>query len=524
MGETIIEQLIAIIQARGAKEADGEITNLRKSVAETAEQFTVLSATSGLALAGITRLIAGVQSLIKELYAVSGIGTAAEFLDIQQALENLTGSAAAAKELFGQLEQISLSSVFDVGKLADFSAELMNTGDSAKQAASELQKLVDLSAKFRMPGESQDGFIQSIIGLKDREKVPARMLARLGLHADLGKIVGAGLGQGQLTTQQAQRRLEGMTGKKAYETLIKGAEAIAGGAAAMQAMTNPLEIVTILFRRLAFAMEPTGEMLLKVLIPLGTFLSDIVDTFRIVNEASGGLTGLYVVALSLIIGVATLVASFKFLWKTGAVVTGTIDELSLALQLLNATLEQSATAATEAAAANGLSGASKALVPVGGAVGAGEAAAGAAGAEGMLATLLPKLLAGLNFLVFIPIISQIVGSFVKGDGKSKGRAFGGDLITNAGTGAGIGGFIGSVVPVVGTAVGAAIGGVLGALYTAANYLFGGKHDDTTSELKKQTGILQNIESKLIGGGEQARRVISEIEIERSVATALGVGG
>ena len=536
---TPFEQLVITIEADGARQAQADVDSVTASVDKAEKGATAYSvallAVASAAISAVSRL----KQLAETAAKISGVTVAAQFLDQSAALEAVTGSATRAQRAMSAFKDLELRQAFDAGELSKFYAQLVNVGEGTGKAIDQVKTLTNLAALSRVPGANQSDIIESAIGLRGREEVRKRSLQNLATQTNLGKVVAAGLGKSQpMTATNAIRTLSSVSGERAYQILIKGADALDKNAAAMQALRSPTLALTLALRTVQQIMEPTGELLIGVLMPVASAFQWVADAAVQINRASGGSLGLLVLMRLTAVGFSmaaqranALKTGIAQVTETTTLLVPTLERLCVVLDLLaaSATIAAQRTgvqaaANTAAGASSGISAGVNAAAAVPAVAAAGRFAALRAGAATALRAIGPRLLKGAGIGLGIDAATSIGASVVRGDGKNASRNTAADYIGGIGQGAAVGAAIGTVVPVIGTAVGAAVGAAIGGLKTAydeAHKTPGSADDDTAGNTSQIVDVLKDIKAQLIGGGDRSRRVTGSIEAEFQIARALG---
>jgi len=293
-------------------------------------------------------------------------------------------------------------------------------------------------------------------------------------------------------------RGESMSGSQVYDALMKGVDAIAQGAAAARALHDPLFAVASLFLTLRQAMESTGDILIKIGMPLVLLSRQMVSLFKATNEWSGGLLG-----LSILMGGA--------LWLATRTATAALWDFVKSMV---------AVAGTSRLAA---------LASGGGSAAGGVLAGGIAGIIGRVVSVIPAIIKG-----------GIIGTIISGAGnwiadkmqQSPGNEYGANKLRALATGAGVGALIGSIIPGLGTAAGAALGGAIGLIGSFFSEMFGGGKKDKAGEnektlaanTKRAADSLDEIKGhfRTWGGGPRTQSAVSSFQLEWQLSKVLGI--
>jgi hypothetical protein len=121
-------------------------------------------------------------------------------------------------------------------------------------------------------------------------------VAELGRYLDLAKVVGAGSGKSVSGPVQAEQVLSGMSGSKAYDTIIRGIQKTYAGAAAGQGGNTLLGLGQNLAESAQLALKPTGDALLPILEGIAKGGVWAASALGKLNEVTGGSAGLGLMA------------------------------------------------------------------------------------------------------------------------------------------------------------------------------------------------------------------------------------
>jgi hypothetical protein len=328
----------------------------------------------------------------------------------------------------------------------------------------ELSKLADIAAFGGINRADLAPFLRNLLQIRGRGTGRADM-ADINELKDrvpaISRILAAGFG-GKDTPESALKRAQGLTGRQLYETILKGSEALAKGAAAARALRDPMAALENLFDNLRMVMEPTGQILITMLTPVIRFAEWLVKILKGINELTGGFVGLY-----LVIGGAVWLATR----------TATVALWDFVRSLLG-------TAGAARAAAVGTT--------VSGVAGAGGAAVGGAAAgAGVMATvrsLLPRIIATVGYAY---VAYEVAKQFV--DPKRGFRGEAGEFNKE--------------------------------MDRIKKYLdpkTRGAEDPQTRELKQVNRNLEEMKGRTIGAGKRTAAGISNFEAEYAISKAFGL--
>jgi len=531
-----LDEMIIRLETLGGDQSAQKVQRVTREV-QAAGQAAQAAApqfdASQIALLGVANAaqtaIYAVSTIAAFVAGISGIRTAAEFRDIALSLEQVTGSAKMAERMLKQLRRLGAETPFDTKELSAFAAQLIAAGTAADQAVPQLKSLADLAAFSRVPRAELPEFLRNIVQIRGQPTPELEDLKQLTrLAPGIGKIVGAGMGTGPLTSIEAMRRLQGMSGQQAFDTILRGTELIAKDAAKLAALLNPLAAFANLLENINMIMEPTGQLILPVLGKIVEKMSQLAKFLGDINLLTHGLAGLAAIILVVVKVRGMLVTSF---WAAvGATQALTASLNSYAAAARGAAVSNAVGGAAQAAGAIGLGGRLKGVwgglkagwKGMGGikglgprALGLGATAWGAAKGLGPKALTFAKSATGIGALSFgTEILGDVVG------GKT------GEWLKNIGSGAGwgamVGAGLGSIIPGLGTAVGAAVGASIGGLAGAIQTFFSqrsgmGGSDAAAKKLDETNKILRGIQGNIVGGGSRTRLAVSTTEAEIALA-------
>jgi hypothetical protein len=450
-------------------------------------------------MAGLTFFLSQIRSIFQTFSEASGANIAAEFMGISRALQALTGNGERATRIMEQFKRLGAQSAFDTSDVAATGARMLGAGVSESSLIPELSALLDL-ASHGMGLSRQDfpEFMRNLLQIRGRGTGRAD-LADINQLKDrvpqIGSFLAAGMGGG-MSREDALKRAQAMTGRQLYETIIRGSQAMARGAAAAKALQDPVAALGNLFEQLRMVMEPTGKILLRIAMPVLFLAGKLVDLLRWINETSKGVAGL----------VGLLAGGLWFATRTATVA------------LLDFVKAMTATAVAARAGAVG--------VGTAGAAAAGGAAAG--GILGWAARALPALLKGGVIASIIAIMGGLIGGALRGDGANQRRNAAANIAEWGLGGAGGGALIGALFGGIGAVPGALIGLIGGVLVAALGNLFGGWDKPSSPEAKqlqeqkKTNQLLENLNATVRGGGPRTAAAASNFVTELQLAKFLSL--
>lgn len=503
-----VDELVIRIQQQGARQTVQELQSVRQAVGNTTQAARGLADThlTLMSLAGsLGAAVSALMGLGATLAAITGLQVAAEYRDIALSLEQMTGSADRAQKILKEMRKMGAETPFETADLARFASQLIASGTAAEKVTDELRTLADLGAWARMPRHELPEFLRNLVQIRGREHPELQDLYQLTRTVPgIGKIVGAGLGTGELASTEAIQRLQQMSGKEAYETILKGTEMLARDAAKMAGLLSPLSALGNLIENIRTVMEPTGQILLQILMPVVDVLSRVAQAFGSLNELGKGMPGLVLIIWGLVKVKGVLVNSFV------AAVTAT--------RTLTQTLIQYAEAATAASTA-------ASMVPKGSFAPSHlpvpdlkkDAPGGSRGGwldrvRGWRASMpqIPSGIKGIGAGILLDLGSQEIQKRIPNTGKQSEalKSLVGDMGLYAGIGLGIGG-----IP------GALIGLGVAAVKNLFQYGINPSTQDTAAQQKiarnteEAARALRTIQGELVGGGTHGRKAVSRIELE-----------
>lgn len=501
------DEILIRLQAQGAEQAaasvrgvTGAVRTLDKAgddaasggLGQTAMSLGGLALTAQAAIGSIG-IVAGM------LATLSGVRVAAQFQDLALSLETVTGSAEKANKLLRELRKMGAQTPFDTAELAGYASQLIAAGTATETVVDQLRTLADLAAFSRIGRADLPRFLTNIMQMRGQPTPQLQDLKEMvRLAPALGKIVAAGVGQkGPMTSIEAMKTLQTMTGQQAFDTILKGTGAIARNAALMAATLSPINMLANMIENLGMIMEPTGHIILAVLKPIMAFASDLASRLGALNAFTRGWLG-----LGLIVAV---------LAKSWVMIRNSMIAARVELERLVASINRLA-GASGAAAGN-----QRIMMS---AMGPGKMAGWWAGTKTNTAGLWGWVKGFAKSGLGISLGMEAAGygaSFIPGQ-------WGKYLSSILGTGA-TGVALGSLFGPHGALVGGIIGGIIGGVQTWMADREG-PHDAAAEELKTTNKLLGDIRGQMIGGiggGARARAAMADTEIEIGIRRAFGVG-
>jgi hypothetical protein len=284
------EQLLIELRLQGAQATKAQLREIKEEVRQVGDAFSSLAT-----LGGMAALVSQMGEILSTFADISGMRIANTFNGIARALEAVTGSAGKASRLMEQFKEMGQKTIFDTSEVAGMGARMLGAGVSEAGVVRELGALLDLASHgMGVPREDFPEFMRNLLQIRGRGTGRADM-ADINQLKDrvpqIGRFMQAGIG-GNISIDEAMRKAQSMTGRQLYDTLIKGAEAMAKGAAAARVVADPFERMKNLFENLTASMAPTGRIFLfmsGLFLSLNETLGGIWSKF---NQVTGGLAGL----------------------------------------------------------------------------------------------------------------------------------------------------------------------------------------------------------------------------------------
>ena len=499
------EELVIQIVTRGADTTQRDLQRTQAAVgglrSETQTLATgVRSAVSSVSdLGGVLLTAASSAAALAGVLAVgTGVRTAMRYQQISVALETVIGSADKAAIVMQKLIDMGARTAFDTAELAQFASIMLSTGSTAETVTDELKALADAMAFSGVPREFVSNFLYNLMQIRSMARVNAQDLRQMFMSAPgIGKILGAGLGvKGTFGMAELRQAAATMSGREIFEAVVRGAGMVAGGTAERYGTRVFGFALANLWEQLNRVMEPTGQIILRILGPLTGVVMQTASLLGNINRLTHGFAGLGWIAVGVYRYWSLLVGSFRSAAVAIQQLRASIDGLTASAARasgVGGAATGAAAAGAGAAAAIGLGGWRGALGKLGGAL----RTPGGLGAAGALAGGIIGLLAGQNRTL--------------------------ELIGNALSMGGIGAMVGKV----GGPWGAAIGAIAGIGLAVWEWLSRQNAEKGTSpavkEQQKTNAILQDIKASLVGGGGRARQAVALAEAEIAIRRALGWG-
>lgn len=514
---TTVDEIILRLEAQGADDAARRVRGLKSEVeglgsagAKAGSGGVANMAVSVGSLAMAAQAAMGTIGVVAGMLAtLSGIKTAAQFQDIALALETVTGSAEKAAKLMRELRKMGSETPFDTAELAQFASQLIAAGTASERVTGQLRTLADLAAYSRVPRAELPRFLGNLMQLRGQPTPQMEDLKEMvRLAPALGKIVAAGTGQSTaMTSIEAMKTLQTMTGQQAFDTILRGTEAIAKGAAKTSATLSIMNAFGNMIENLGMIMEPTGQVFIKVLGPVVALLSDVAQRLGALNAFTHGIAGLLTIA-------AIVAKSWTLVRNSMVAARVEINRLIASINTLAVSSGAAAAATTGQTAANVGSGAA----------GAAGAAAAAVGWSARLRSMLGTALRG----AFRFLKSGLgAGLALEGLGFASSLLPGqiGKYLSSVLSGAGFGVALGSLGGPWGMLAGGIIGGIIGGIQQwMGDRADGGlAGDGAAAKLETTNQILKDIRGHMIGGGGRAQSALAAAEIEIAIARRFAMG-
>ncbi len=490
-------------------------------------------------------LKSGLLEVATGIAAVMSFGLASHMENVNIALTNMLHSGDAAADMLERINKLAMKSPYGSQALAAVATPLLNiqnvnlpASQRVGQTMNMTQSIADVSAAMAMSEEQMRSLGQTFAYISHLPRLMPRSLAGLGEQMPLQDIIQAATKKKFKDVHDAMQYLESSGDPaKAMQIIVKGIDALYHG----QAELASLNSITGIFERIHIAVNqmflPTAEKVLRVLEMIASKLIPLSEFIAGINKFTHGAAGAAVV-------ISLSVRYWNIIRNTMSMVVIKIQELSQSLNQL---------AASAALAAKNVQ--TTAAMPPAGAVGTGVAGAAAVGTAGATATAaadaalqmdkvsrwskmvswvknIPTMIAeggGVMAMLKTGVVGLLKGmgpgliTLLASAGvgwigdKIGGKA--GGVLQGAATGAAWGsmGFrFGPIVGGITTALGAIIGGVMG-------YKNASTKNKDSENLEKAANSLQEISSRVSGGGNRARSFSTDIAVEMAIARALVSG-
>ena len=223
-----------------------------------------------------------------------------EFKTLENSLVNVVGDAEKARDLMKEIKEIGDHTGFDNADLVRIAPKLVNAGTNPEGIPAEIQSLVNLAAA----GQPEPGPDARLPGHDDPDEEhgpPGRQAApRHGQPAPRQDSSTPPQGTHFTRQNQAEDYLASTGLGQGAKILEAGADALGKDKAAMQLLRDPAMSVAKSMEILADVMEPTGELILKVVTPVVAGLGWLATQLKDLNEATKGMAGLIAIAALLI--------------------------------------------------------------------------------------------------------------------------------------------------------------------------------------------------------------------------------
>lgn len=507
-----VEELIWELRTRGYSSAANDFKNMEsqsdrtgRAAEKMGERFRFAGLTITDMIVGIQAAIRGMREVAQAIAAVTGVAIAARFQVINIGFTTLIGNAEKARNLLKELQQMGQRTPFNTEELAGMARLFLSTGSVNTGVVREIRAVADAVAATGQGTDVVERMglnLTQIRGMPRPELRDLKEFSRAGINLD--RVVSAALGK-TVAVGGGIQALQGMSGQKAFDTLVRGMEKAFGGSSERLGMGTFLGILQNIGETIQLVMLPTGQLLLPVVQGIGQAFLLLANAAQKVNELTGGGAG--------------LIFLFRGLIAVKGILIGVLGRARSAITLLTESIDRlaasaaTATAATATQATANTAASSTAIAAIGGTV-----AAGAAGASrfGKFASGLGRFAGGAAFI--IPLVVEIVGNLI-GDWMGGVR---GAALKNLSTYGGIGAAIGSFGGPQGMAIGGGIGAIIGLIKTAFDNR-SRSQDDVAKNTAETASVLKDIKAQMIGGGPRARRITSELEIEMALGRALKLG-
>ena len=240
----------------------------------------------------------------------SGLKAATEWNHLSQSIQNVTGSAQGARDMLKEVKEMASETGFNAQDLARVAPQLVNSGVAPGEVPEQLKSMANMAAMGNLTREQLPDFLETMVRMRNMDHPAVRQLESLN-NLDIKKIVNAGAGTHFTTANQAYDFLSSTGLGQANKILLAGADALGKDAAALQKANDPAMALAKSLETLEEVMEPTGELLLKILGPVGAGFGWLAEQMEHLNVITGGSAGLIAIILLLVRHHKLLVSSFR---------------------------------------------------------------------------------------------------------------------------------------------------------------------------------------------------------------------
>lgn len=495
----IADELIVRVGLQGADQTIAGLKQIGTAGASLGNQIGALSMRTSELFYSFHMLSGAVAGALYSFVALSGIRTAEQFIRIRQQLSVLTGSTSEANRMLEEFIALGQKTIFDTAQVAAFANMLYSAGVSGENLRRELSAILDLAAGLGVAREDMWEFTRNIMQIRSGSAalIDIKQLFRVAPGA--GAVIGAGLGTGRLTMEQVADEMASRGGQAIYDALVSGAQQLMRGAAER---LTPLVAISNLLEAFGIAFKSTGELILKIITPIVSILTKLVNAFGTLNKALGGVPGLFIAIAGAAIPMIMIIGTVR----------RALSLLATAINLASARIAASS-ALPMPAAAGGLGAILGRFKGIGGIIGGiGRFGRFGFGVGTILSGLLPILGTALE-----GVIGGRAGEFLRHLGALAGGA-----LSGAGLGSLAAPGIGTMLGFLG-GLGASAIGVWRELQGRNAPVVNAAEREIAANTRETARQLKDLNMRMTGGGQMGSYIISRLEMELALARLLAGG-
>lgn len=263
--------------------------------------------------------------------AFTGIGVAAEFQQIEVGLAGLLGSMEQAGTLMRELQELGRKTPFDTAQLSAMASQMLAVGFPLKTLKQDMMAMADAAAAMSLKTEGLSRIQLAISQIRNSPRLQGDELRQLSeSRINIAQLASAATGKDFKNYGEAKTFLQSKTGEEAADILLRGMEKKFGGAAERMGLGTLIGLITNIGEGFRMIMEPTGQLLIPVLMFAGKWMNNLANWLGRVNQLTGGAGGLILLIYGLYRAKTLLIGSVIGAWKA-------IDGLIFRMKLLGAT-------------------------------------------------------------------------------------------------------------------------------------------------------------------------------------------
>ena len=221
-----------------AEHAAGGIRHAGESAHVAEAKFEHFEFAALEAVFALQQFVSAGKESIEVVTEFSGVAAASEWNHLSRSIQNVTGSAAAARDMLKELKEIGAGTGFNSQDLAKIAPELVNAGVAPGDVPEQIKSMTNMAAMGNLTRDQLPDFLETRVRSRDMDHPMVKQLTGM-TGMPIKDLVNAGAGTHFKTANQADDFLAAVGGARSVKILLAGADALGKDAAALQKANDP---------------------------------------------------------------------------------------------------------------------------------------------------------------------------------------------------------------------------------------------------------------------------------------------